>query len=60
MTMSRFRKGDKVLITEGKFNGRWGVIVDKDVIGDEITVALGGDGERIRTHEAHVDQVEEN
>jgi ribosomal protein L24 len=57
--MDRFRKGDKVIITEGKFNGRWGVIVDKDVLGDEITVALGGDGEHIRTHEAHVDKVED-
>ena len=57
--MTRFKKGDKVIVTEGKFNGRWGVIVDKDVIGDEITVALGGDGEEIRTHEAHVDKVED-
>ena len=57
--MTRFQKGDKVIITEGDFNGRWGVIVDKDVLGDEIRVALGGDGEEIRTHEAHVDKVED-
>jgi transcription antitermination factor NusG len=57
--MTRFKKGDKVIITEGKFNGRWGVIKDKDVIGDELTVALGGDGEEIRTHESHVDKVED-
>ena len=57
--MTRFKKGDKVIINQGDFNGRWGVIVDKDVIGDEITIALGGDGERIRTHEAHVDKVED-
>ena len=57
--MTRFQKGDKVIITQGDFNGRWGVIVDKDVIGDEIRVALGGDGEEIRTHEAHVEKVED-
>lgn len=57
--MTRFKQGDKVIITEGDFNGRWGVIVDKDVIGDEIRVALGGDGEEIRTREAHVERVEE-
>jgi transcription antitermination factor NusG len=58
--MRRFKKGDKVIITEGDFVGRWGVIVDKDVIGDEIEVALGEDGRKIRTHEAHVDHVEED
>ena len=57
--MKRFKKGDKVIITEGDFNGRWGVIIEKDLIGDEITVALGGDGDEIRTHEAHVDHVED-
>jgi transcription antitermination factor NusG len=58
--MARFKKGDKVIITEGEFNGRWGVIVDKDLIGDELTVALGEGGKEIRTHEAHVDKVEED
>lgn len=53
--MARFRKGDRVLITEGAFKGQWAVIVDKDVIGDELTVALGEDGREIRTHEAHVE-----
>ena len=53
--MARFRKGDRVLITEGDFKGEWAVIVDKDVIGDELTVALGEDGREIRTHEAHVE-----
>ncbi|MBA2608611.1 MAG: KOW motif-containing protein [Actinobacteria bacterium] len=57
--MSRFKKGDKVLINEGDFKGEWGVIVDKDVIGDEITVALGKDNREIRTHEAHVNEVED-
>ncbi len=56
--MARFQKGDRVLITEGDFDGRWGVIVDKDVIGDELTVALGGDGREIRTSEAHVQPAE--
>ena len=58
--MARFEKGDKVIVTEGDFNGRWGVIVDKDLLGDEITVALGEDGRRIRTRESHVDKVEED
>ena len=57
--MSRFKKGDKVLINEGDFKGQWGVIVDKDIIGDELTVALGEDGKEIRTHEAHVNKVED-
>lgn len=57
--MSRFHKGDRVLITQGDFDGQWGTIVDKDVVGDEITVALGEDGREIRTHEAHVTKVED-
>ena len=57
--MARFKKGDRVIVTEGDFKGRWGVIVDKDLIGDEITVALGEDAREIRTHEAHVDKVED-
>jgi ribosomal protein L24 len=54
--MARFKKGDRVVITEGDFDGHWGVIVDKDIIGDEITVALGDSGREIRTHEEHVDE----
>ena len=54
--MSRFKKGDRVLITEGDFKGEWGTIVDKDLIGDEITVALGKNNHEIRTHEAHVEK----
>ena len=56
--MARFKKGDRVLITEGDFKGEWGVIVDKDIIGDEITVALGEDGREIRTHEGHVEKAD--
>lgn len=59
--MARLKKGDKVIITEGDFDGRWGVIIDKDIIGEELTVALvGEDGRRIRTHEAHVNKVEDD
>ena len=58
--MSRFKKGDKVIISEGDFDGRWGVIVDKDGVGDELTVALGDSGHEIRTHEAHVNKVEDD
>ncbi len=57
--MARFRKGDRVLITEGAFKGQWAVIVDKDVIGDELTVALGDDGREIRTEEGHVNKVDD-
>lgn len=56
--MARFEKGDRVLITEGDFKGQWGTIVDKDLIGDEITVALGESGREIRTHEAHVERAD--
>lgn len=58
--MARFKKGDRVIITKGDFDGQWGVIVDKDIIGDEVTVALGDSGREIRTHEAHVDKVEDD
>jgi ribosomal protein L24 len=58
--MARFKKGDKVIITQGDFKGQWGTILDKDMIGDELTVALGEDGKEIRTHEAHVDKVEDD
>jgi ribosomal protein L24 len=57
--MARFKKGDRVLITEGDFKGEWGTIVDKDVIGDEITVALGKNNREIRTHEGHVEKTED-
>jgi ribosomal protein L24 len=57
--MTRLKKGDKVLINEGDFKGEWGVIVDKDLIGDELTVALGKNNHEIRTHEAHVNKVED-
>jgi transcription antitermination factor NusG len=58
--MTRFKKGDTVIITQGEFNGQWGVIVDKDIVGDELTVALGEDSREIRTHEAHVNKVEDD
>ena len=32
------------------------MVVDKDLIGDEITVALGENNREIRTHEAHVEK----
>ena len=54
--MSKFKKGDRVVITQGDFKGEWGTIVDKDLIGDEITVALGKNNHEIRTHEAHVEK----
>ncbi len=59
--MASPRKGDRVVITPGDFNGRGGVITDKDLIGDELTVALvGEDGREIQTHEAHVDKVDDD
>ena len=58
--MARFKKGDRVIITEGDFRGQWGTITDKDIIGDEIDVVLGDGGRKIRTHEAHVDLVDDD
>lgn len=57
--MARFKKGDRVIITEGKFKGQWGTISDKDIFGDEIEVVLGDDGREIKTREAHVDPVDD-
>lgn len=58
--MARFKKGDKVIITQGDFKGEWGTIIDKDIIGDELTVSLGKDAREIRTHEGHVNKVEDD
>ena len=45
----------------GRLHRSVGVIVDKDIIGDELTVALvGEDSREIRTHEAHADQVDDD
>ena len=57
--MARFKVGDKVIITEGDFKGERGAIVDKDIIGDEIKVALEKKGREIKTHEAHVNLVDD-
>jgi transcription antitermination factor NusG len=57
--MARFKVGDKVIITEGDFKGDRGAIVDKDLIGDEIEVALEKNGKRIKTHEAHVNKIDD-
>ena len=57
--MARFHVGDKVIITEGDFKGERGAIVDKDLIGDEIKVALEDKGREIKTREAHVNLVED-
>jgi hypothetical protein len=57
--MARLKKGDRVLITQGDFKGEWATIVDKDLIGDELTVALGKDNREIRTHEAHVEKADD-
>jgi ribosomal protein L24 len=53
--MARLKKGDRVVIIEGDFKGEWATIVDKDLIGDEITVALGKNNREIRTREEHVE-----
>lgn len=56
--MAKFEVGDRVIINEGDFKGDRGTITDKDIIGDEIKVALEGDGREIDTHEAHVSKLE--
>ena len=52
--MARFKKGDRVVITHGDFKGEWGIITDKDLIGDGVTVALGKNGREIKTEEDHI------
>ena len=56
--MAKFEVGDRVIINEGKFKGDRGTITDKDVFGDEIKVALEGDGREIDTRESHVSLLE--
>jgi transcription antitermination factor NusG len=57
--MARFKVGDKVIITQGDFKGDRGAITDKDIIGDEIKVALEKNGKEIKSHEAHVNKVDD-
>ena len=52
--MGKFEKGDKVIITQGDFKGERGVITDKKLLTDGITVALEKNGKEIKTEEAHV------
>ena len=58
--MAKFKVGDKVIITEGDFKGDRGAITDKTLVGDGITVALETGGKEIKTHEAHVNLVEDD
>ncbi len=53
-TVSKFKKGDKVVVTHGDFKGERGAIVDKRLLGDHITVALEKNGKEIKTQEDHV------
>jgi transcription antitermination factor NusG len=59
LVMTHFKVGDKVIITEGDFKGERGAITDKHVIGDGLTVALEKHGKEIKTHEAHVNKVDD-
>ena len=52
--MSKFKVGDRVVITDGKFKGECGAITDKNLLGDGITVALEKKGKEIKTHEDQV------
>jgi len=52
--MSDFKKGDRVVITNGDFEGQQATIVDKDLLGDGLTVALVDGGREIKTEEGHV------
>ena len=53
--MAKFEKGDRVIITQGDFKGERGVITDKKLLTDGITVALSKNGKEIKTEEAHVE-----
>jgi transcription antitermination factor NusG len=57
--MTHFKVGDKVIITEGDFKGERGAITDKHLIGDGLTVALEKHGKEIKTHEAHVNKLDD-
>ena len=57
--MTRFKVGDRVIITEGDFKGDRGAIIDKHLVGDGLTVALEKNGKEIKTHEAHVNRVDD-
>ena len=57
--MTRFKVGDKVIVTEGDFKGERGAIVDKRLIGEGITVALEKNGKEIKTQEDHVNLVDD-
>jgi transcription antitermination factor NusG len=59
LVMTHFKVGDKVIITEGDFKGERGAITDKHLIGDGLTVALEKHGKEIKTHEAHVNKVDD-
>ena len=52
--MARFKVGDKVIVTQGDFKGERGAIIDKDLFGDGIKVALEKNGREIDTEEGHV------
>ncbi len=52
--MSKFKKGDKVIVTHGDFKGERGAIVDKKLLTEGITVALEKNGKEIKTQEDHV------
>ena len=54
--MSALEKGDRVVITTGDFTGQQATIVDKDLIGSGLTVALVDDGRQIKTEEGHVEK----
>ena len=56
--MGDWKKGDRVVVTEGDFKGRQGTIVDKDLIGSGVTLALVEDGREITTEEAHIERAE--
>ena len=52
--MAKFEVGDKVIVTHGDFKGDRGAIVDKNLLGDGIKVALEKNGKEIKTEEDHV------
>ena len=52
--MAKFKKGDKVIITQGDFKGERGAIVDKKLLTKGLVVALEKNGKEIKTQEDHV------
>ena len=58
--MAHFKVGDKIIVTHGDFKGDRGTITDKKLLTKGLTVALEKNGKEIKTHEAHVNKLDDD